>query len=478
MAPKAITRHLRLNSYDLLRLGGAVTGGFHSALVTAPRWLLAGTLLALPWVMGGTTPAAMGVLIGTAALAGLLTLIGRLARLHVVRVDWLNTACAGVLLVQGWLMTGNPRYVHDPTAWRFTPLEQRWQAGPGSVDQATSSAAMWRITALLVWLLLAAGFARDPRWRGRLRWSLVLSAGGIALFGLVQRSLQAPGIFWQGEPTTSPFFATFYYAPNAGAFINLAFPLALGLAMTSRRGKEGTIWQRPLSLLAACVCLAAGCVNSSRAALVILLLSTLALTIWHVLRRSRREPSARRRTEIFTFGVGALAFLVVVASVGTEIVRQKWSLLPAQLDANNPRLLAMSAEVRMIPDAGVCGFGPGTFAVVFPHYTHFLGDRIAGIWRYAHNDYLQTLLEWGWLGASVWGTLFLGGLRRCFAVAFDPRTEERERTLAFAAGVALAGVALHALIDFPLQIASLQLDVVTLLGMAAASTRYPVKAGR
>ncbi len=480
MAPRTTPTHRHFKSSSLLRQRGAVASGFRRTLVAAPRWLLAGMLIAVPWALGGTVPAAVHVLILAAAVAGLLTFTGWMARWQVVSFDWLNVSCACILLAQGWLMSVNPRYVHHPAAWRFIPLQQAWKAGPGSVDQATSAPAMWRVTALLIWLILAADFARDQRWRERLRWSYVLAAATVALFGLVQRSLLAPSIFWQGEPTTSPFFATFYYAPNAGAFLNFAFPLTLGLAMSARReGRHDAHWQRPLSLLAACLCLAGACVNASRAALVILILSTLALTVWHALHRRHREPSfRRRRTEALANGVGVLALVMIIASVGIEMARQKWWLLPDQLDANNSRLLAMSAGFRMIPDAGPWGFGPGTFGIVFPHYTHFLGDRIAGIWRYMHNDYLQTLLEWGWIGAVTWGILFFGGLHRCFATACDPQTDEREQTLAFAAGVALAGVALHALVDFPLQIASLQLDVVTLLGLAAATARYPVKAGR
>src|SRR4029077_16458182 len=76
------------------------------------------------------------------------------------------------------------------------------------------------------------------------------------------------------------------------------------------------------------------------------------------------------------------------------------------------RLLAQQAAWGAVPDAGMLGFGPGCFQVMFPHYTAYLGDRIEGIWRYLHADYLQTLLEWGILGSALWAVIFFGGFAR------------------------------------------------------------------
>jgi O-antigen ligase len=125
----------------------------------------------------------------------------------------------------------------------------------------------------------------------------------------------------------------------------------------------------------------------------------------------------------------------------------------------------------MLPDAGAWGFGPGTFAITFPHYTQELGAAIPGIWRFAHDDYLQTVIEWGWVGASVWALLFFGGLVRCFH--FCRRGRSADRALLFTSGLALGGVALHALVDFPLQIASLQLYTAVYLGLGWGSGRWP-----
>jgi O-antigen ligase len=166
--------------------------------------------------------------------------------------------------------------------------------------------------------------------------------------------------------------------------------------------------------------------------------------------------------------LAAVAALVVFS--GWERTASKWTVTQSQLNADNPRWQALQAAAHILPDSGAFGLGPGTFAAAFPHYTGPLGDAIAGIWRYAHNDYLQTAIEWGVCGALVWAVLFFGGIARSFAccrqlAAKRPRVQTRERLVYFCAGLSLVGVAIHALVDFPLQIASLQLYVATFLGL-------------
>ena len=71
---------------------------------------------------------------------------------------------------------------------------------------------------------------------------------------------------------------------------------------------------------------------------------------------------------------------------------KRWSELSSQLPAD-ARWLAWRAAQRALGDAGWLGFGPGTFRVIFPYYTGGLGPNIEGVWRFLHEDYLQTILE-------------------------------------------------------------------------------------
>jgi len=169
--------------------------------------------------------------------------------------------------------------------------------------------------------------------------------------------------------------------------------------------------------------------------------------------------------------VGAVACLVIFS--GWERPAQKWAMMHEQLNSANKRLVSTQICLRMLPDAGWHGFGPGTFALVFPHYTGDQGKFIPGIWRYAHDDYLQTLLEWGWFGSIFWAVLFFGAIAQLF-IHWRKRRDlsTSDRVLAFVSGLALLGVAAHAIVDFPLQIASLQLYVAVCIGLGWGSRHW------
>jgi O-antigen ligase len=135
---------------------------------------------------------------------------------------------------------------------------------------------------------------------------------------------------------------------------------------------------------------------------------------------------------------------------------------------NNPRLLLLHLAVPMCGDAGWFGYGPGSFKLIYqnsPYIPRALFPRSeiepyqvgeeTSIYNYVHNDYLQFIIEWGWIGAAFWAAL-LGGGFVAGVKAYRGGIAEQRLILA-AAMIGLGGVLVHAMIDWPLQVASLQL---------------------
>jgi len=172
---------------------------------------------------------------------------------------------------------------------------------------------------------------------------------------------------------------------------------------------------------------------------------------------------------------GALAIGLALIAFGQashfEQPLKRWRLESEHIP-NDARWQASRVAVRALPDAGLLGFGPGTFRVVFPIYNRGGSDQLPGTWRFLHEDYLQTLLEWGWIGGILWALLFFGGITVSIRGYKEHARREwtpRRRVLQPLVTIALIGVALHALVDFPGQIESIELYVATYLGLCWGS---------
>lgn len=439
-----------------------------------PRWLLLLALAFAPWAYGCTRPWAVHTL---HALLGLLLVswaVDGLARRCWPQVPrWLwGTALA--LAALAWWMVLNAKFDYAPDATtvlgfdyaqRFS-LEAWADAAPGSYHKTVSLPAAWQASLLLGLLCFVADLVRRKEWRRRVLFTVAWTGIAIVGLGLAQRFTEAPGIFWRQENLDRTFFATYRYHANAGAFLNLVWPVLAGMfagALLSGKHPRRKYW-----LGAGCVlCLAGLLVNTSRgsaavgAGLLALWLGWWGLQIW----RDQLEglhPGAALVT------IGLLVLLVggVAVFAGMDSSLQRWQHIDELTAADNPRWLAAGVCGRMLPEAGWWGFGPGTFATMFPYFTGSLGDQIAGVWKYAHQDYLQTLLEWGYVGAGLWAVV-IGGAFVAAGRQYRRHRDElsfKQRALHFGLVLALLGVLLHALVDFPLQVPSVQLYVAVWLG--------------
>jgi len=253
----------------------------------------------------------------------------------------------------------------------------------------------------------------------------------------------------------------------------LVLPLTSGLAVRSFI-TPSSAGLRALWLSIFVLTLVAVFANTSRMAQLIAILILIALAV-HLGPRLQQRLS---RTEKNIALAGAAAILLALFAVGQashlEQPIKRWGNLSENL-STDARWLSAGVAVKALPQVGLFGFGPGTFRVVFPWFNASSPTPAPGTWRFLHEDYLQTAMEWGWIGSALWALLFLGGgfvavrrLKSSQAQKWVPR----RRLLLPLVVIALAGVALHSLVDFPLQIASIQLYAATYLGLCWGSAGW------
>lgn len=439
------------------------------------RWIFFAALAYAPWAYGGTTPASIRIINWLLLSAFILWMLELLISRRWPRFPRFLLFLTGALIGIGGWMAVNAKSIYDSDFYVFVPLRNFAPYLPGSVDYAISAAWISRGAPLLFVILFVADLSQSNRWLLRLWYAIGLIAGSIAFLGLLQKATGAHMIFWQAAPpwAATTFFATYYYHGNAGTFLNLVWPLTAGLAIraftTRCHPATRAMWLSIFILTVAGVL-----ANTSRVAQLIALLMLIAICL-------RFGPALLRKFWRMEKGValaGAVAVLLTLIALAQashlEQPLTRWQSLGERIP-NDARWQAARVAAGALSEVGLFGFGPATFRVVFPSYNGVPIQRVPGTWRFLHEDYLQTALEWGWLGSILWALLFFGGIvvgirsyKQYAALDWTPR----RRLLQPFVIIALIGVALHAIVDFPLQIASIQLYVATYLGLCWGSISW------
>src|SRR5436309_4746542 len=242
------------------------------------RWIFLAALVYAPWAYGGTTSASIQI-INWLLLAAFILWIVELAvggrRPAFPRLlFFLVVALVGI----GSWMALNATSIYDSDFHTFVPLRNFAPRLAGSVDFAISAAWMLRGALLLCAILFVIDLSQSNRWLLRLWFTIGLVAGSIAFFGLLQKATGARMILWQpaGPYASQTFFATYYYHANAGAFLNLVWPLTAGLAIRTFATRGHPVL-RAMWISVFVLTIAAVLANTSRMSQLIALLLLIAI---------------------------------------------------------------------------------------------------------------------------------------------------------------------------------------------------------
>jgi len=441
----------------------------------ASRWVFFGAIVYAPWAYGATTSVSIQITNWVLAAALVLWIVELLVSRRMPRFPRvLSLLTAALICVGGW-MVFNARSIYDSDFFVFTPLRNFMPSLAGSVDYTISAASMFRGVLLLGTICFVSDLSQSSRWLLRLWYMIGLIGGSIAFLGLLQKATGARMIFWQPLPPeelrVTTLFATYYYHGNAGAFLNLVWPLSAGLVIRSFASGSYP-WMRAMWTSVFLVTIAAVLANTSRMAQLGALLLLFAICVQFGRLLLRKLSGGRKSVAVAGALAVGLALIAFAQASHFEQPFNRWQSTTEHIP-NDARWKASRIAVRALPDAGLFGFGPGTFRVVFPTYNRAGNDQLPGTWRFLHEDYLQTVLEWGWIGGMFWALLFFGGITvgiRSYRGRAKREWTPRRRVLQPLIIIALMGVALHALVDFPIQIESIQLYVATYLGICWGSS--------
>lgn len=393
----------------------------------------------------------------------LLVLERRFPRMPLVLVSSL-----GLLTLMGLSQFLNPHW----SIFEDEPYESYLPWLPGSIETEGSA---WLLLHYLA-MMLAGVCLRDGLSGTRIRWYLlrVIALAGwvIAMIGIYQKAAHVEGMLWSDPmPHERNFFAAFRYHGNAASFLNLSWPAALVVWIRSRLARPGGVIAS-LDLCVFLIVLGALFVNSSKVG-PLLAFGGLLLAAWLF----RRELFFATTSKV---GIGIMVgFVVLVGAIialpGMALVFSKWDELLEDGGSLHGRLDAYRGCFLAIRESGIFGAGAGSFAYFFVPYAEQM--ELENFWEHAHQDWLQTIIEWGWIGFVAWAVIFGGAVARLQQRLLGALRSGRTELTTGASWIALVLVLIHSLFDFPLQIPSIQWLVVFYLAVAWSDARALPRGG-
>ncbi len=361
----------------------------------------------------------------------------------------LAVAC-GIIAAIGWTSASNPSFQFQGYQSGFVALTDGRQWLPSAVDSPTGLKAMLHWTLVLALLLMLTDLCSNNRTRSHILTGIL--AGGLVVLsiGLGQKLADARTVLGTGRGANQPFFSTFIYPGAAGAYLNMILP-GFCVAVT----KKG--WSRALGVAGIGGILISWLWNTSRISTFVGCVAVCGMGVIFLVENRRSLPAFSLSTGIqilrrHRVGIVASILLLILALSVFPIPPQlsKWMAYSHQLVGPNPRFAAMKVCVQIAGDSGFWGMGPGAFPIVFPFYATQSEsiDTLQGFWRHAHCDYLELLIEWGWIGILpwVWTAAFIA-FRAIQKAASQPRRSSARESICTVA--ALIILSLHSLLDSP-----------------------------
>ncbi len=363
------------------------------------------------------------------------------------------------------------RYRTVTAAAGLTGADNHWHALSYCVPTAFS---WWSfLLGLFLFFLLVRHLCADGKTLERLTTLMIVLALIEAIYGVIQALVPSLGVLWVGYFNEYMGYArgTFINRNHFAGFIEMTWPLMLGVTMAmTERGRSlkrelasDRLNRQALMALGIVVLLLALLLSRSRAGITGGAVGL--MTFWFMARPGMRRIARRTRwLAIATVGV----LCVYCATIGLGPTFERF----LSLGDGKSRIDIWRDGLSILKDHPL-GIGLHNFETVFQVYNHaFVADKTVG---YAHNDYLQLLIETGWIGfiILVGGCVYFAGKNYRLIRQLDADDADPKRFfLAVGAFSGMVSLAFHSFFDFNLQIPANALYFVTLMALLSACTAH------
>jgi O-antigen ligase len=427
--------------------------------------IAAAVLLALSFVFGGASNA-HALRLAIVELASLPLLVMAASRLIQTGL-WrehrfalgLLAAIAAVPLIQliplpPAIWTGLPGRDQMVLALELAGLEPGWASLSLTPDHTWRSAlALAPPTAFFLAMLSLPHLKREQLVRFCIAVavvSVILGAAQLASGGLYPWATTGAG-------SVSGFFANRNHLASY-LLITLPFALTFGAATLRRRDRRtSALWVAALFAGLVVVALAA---IRSRAGITlfapVMVISLLA--VWIAAGRGR--PGVRLLSLVGSVG----AALTIVAVMALPPILERFDTGDApEVRFERWPLIAETAQTYL-----PLGSGIGSFDAVY-RSVEPIEELDSTYFNQAHNDYLETWLEAGWLGVGVLLAFLIWYARRCWRAWASPPS--REGDLQRAASIGIGVLILHSIGDYPLRTTTLAVVLALCCGLLELAGR-------
>lgn len=330
----------------------------------------------------------------------------------------------------------------------------QWFTVSTSVYRWASLLEASRWTAFTV-VVLAVRHLSDERRRLWFAVAFLGAATVTAMHGIAEYALNAAS----GIPHWR-IFGPFLQPNLFGNFLLLAFFVSLGIAFKRPHGWVLTPTLTSILLLVAIA------LTGSKGALLALLVGISSFGA--AVAVSLNSPPNAWRVFLFS-SIPAVSALIIFAALLPPIRLRLETLWTAQVNSWMFRLIVWKATLIGSLSKPLTGFGAGTFEWAYPQFT------TVGFTRHAHNGFLQTAIESGFVGLILQALFFVTTLGSRSTLQSNPKTLDPIR---FSCKAALAAFCFHNLVETAWMTLANLISLAVICGIALSEIQPIVKIQR